>query len=54
MFNVQVHRDHINNSVAATLAKDRQDLLSLIRPHEIIGKDALYILNTLLNDLWIV
>ena len=54
MFNVQIHRDHINNGVAAALAEDRQNLLSLIRPHEIIGKDAFYILNALLNDLRIV
>ena len=54
MFNVQVHRDHINNGVAAALAEDRQYLLSLIRAHEIIGKDAFYILNALLNNLRIV
>ena len=54
MFDVQIHRNHINNGVAAALAKDRQNLLSLIRPHEIIGKDVFYIRNTLLNDLRIV
>lgn len=54
MFNVQIHRNHINDGVAAALAKDRQNLLSLIRPHEIIGKNAFYIRNALLNDLRIV
>ena len=54
MFNVQIHRNYINDGVAAALAKDRQNLLSLIRPHEIIGKDVFYIRNTLLNDLRII
>ena len=54
MFNVQIHRDHINNGVAAALAENRQNLLSLIWPHEIIGKYVLYILDALLNNLWIV
>lgn len=54
MLDIQIYRDHINDSVAASLAKHRKDLLSFIRTHKIISKNPFDILYSLFNDLWII
>ena len=54
MLDAQVHRNHVDDGMATTLAQYRQYLLCLIMTHEFIRKDTFYILNALLNDLWII
>ena len=54
MLNVQIHSDHVDNGMATVLTKHGKDLLCLIRTHEIIDKNPLDVLDTLLNHFGII
>ncbi len=44
LLNVQLYGDHIDNRITSALAQLGQDLLILIRAHEIVCQDTLHLL----------
>ena len=54
IFDVQLHGESVDYGETAPFPQQREHLLRLVRTHEIVGQDALHILNAFLNDLIII
>ena len=50
LLDVQLHGDHVDDRVAAALAQLGEDLLALIRSHEVVRQDSLHLLHAGFDD----
>ena len=51
---IQANRDLVDDGIAATSAEHGEDLLGFIRAHKVVRQNPLYVLDTLLDDFFII